>query len=432
MHLLRRHLCHPLWLLFFSVVGSSVQAAQEPERTVDESRLISNVRQLIFEGRRSGEGYFSRDGSLLAFMSERDPANPFFQIYVMDMRSGDTRRVSSGIGKTTCPWIHPSNQKLLFSSTHEDPDAVKKQKDELDHRAAGGAKRYGWEFDRTYEIYESDLTGTGLRKLTDAPGYDAEACYSPDGKMIVFASNRVGYSAPLEEKDRQIFEKDPSYMMDIYLMNADGTNVRELTDVKGYDGGPFFSWDGTKICWRRFTPDGVKAEIFTMNADGTNQRQLTRLDAMSWAPFFHPSGDYLIFATNKHGFSNFELYLVDAEGKSTVRVTSTDGFDGLPAFSPDGRRLVWTSQRTADKSAQLFSAEWNDAEARRLLGLARARPVLRPPKRHPYRFLPISISRRRRPRLPPLTCVSISRGLRRRRWRAEWREPRAKSWPPSM
>jgi len=373
MHLLRQHL--PFALCVLLVLGSSTarlycKSARSTEKEQGESRFISNVRQLIFEGRRSGEGYFNRDGSLLAFMSERDPANPFFQIYLMDMSSGDTHRVSPGVGKTTCPWIHPSNQKLLFSSTHEDPNALKKQKDELDYRASGAAKRYGWEFDEFYDIYESDLQGKQLRTLSDVRGYDAEACYSPDGKTIVFASNRLGYSAPMEDSDRRIFEKDPSYMMDIYLMDADGSNVRRVTDVKGYDGGPFFCWDGSKICWRRFTPDGVKAEVFTMNADGTDQRQLTHLDAMSWAPFFHPSGDYLIFATNKHGFSNFELYLVDAAGKSTVRVTSTDGFDGLPAFSPDGRRLVWTAQRTSDKSAQLFSAEWNDSEARRQLGLA--------------------------------------------------------------
>ena len=158
-------------------------------------------------------------------------------------------------------------------------------------------------------------------------------------------------------------------------MDADGENVRRLTTEPGYDGGPFFSPDGRRICWRRFNTEGVLAEIMTMNVDGSDQRPLTKLGAMSWAPFYHPSGDYLIFTTNRHGFGNFELYLVDADGNSDpVRVTTTDGFDGLPVFTPDGQRLVWTTNRTANKQSQLFQATWNDARARELLGLG-AGPV---------------------------------------------------------
>ncbi len=340
-----------------------------------EKILLSNTRQLIFDGVRSGEGYFSWDGSKLVFQSEREPGNPFFQIYLMDMASGDTRRVSPGIGRTTCAWVHPSNQKVLFASTHLDPGAQQKQKEEYETRAAGKAKRYGWDYDEYYDIFEADLKTGQLTNLTHVRGYDAEGSYSPDGKTIAFASNRAAYTGPMSEKDRSIFEKDASYMSDIYLMNADGSNVRQVTTEKGYDGGPFFSWDGSKICWRRFNEDGSKAEVLTMDADGTNPRQITHLGAMSWAPFFHPSGDYLIFATNIHGFTNFELYLVDAEGKSQpVRVTTTDGFDALPAFSPDGKRLVWTSNRGLGRNAQLFAADWNDTEARRFLNLGAAQP----------------------------------------------------------
>ena len=147
-------------------------------------------------------------------------------------------------------------------------------------------------------------------------------------------------------------------------MNADGTNVRRLTDVPGYDGGPFFSPDGKRLCWRRFSEDGLTAEIMSMKIDGSDVQQLTNLKAMSWAPYYHPSGEYLIFTTNKHGFDNFELYMIDAKAESApVRVTYTKGFDGLPVFTPDGQGLSWTTNRTASKQSQIFLAKWDHQAA---------------------------------------------------------------------
>ncbi|MFN9877943.1 MAG: peptidase M28, partial [Planctomycetota bacterium] len=250
------------------------------------------------------------------------------------------------------------------------PEAVKKQKDELAARESGTERRYAWDYDETYELYEYDLASKQYRQLTDAKGYDAEGCYSPDGKLVVFASNRRGYSESLDPKTAGIFQRDPSVMSDIFIMNVDGTGLKQLTSEPGYDGGPFFSHDGKKICYRHFDESGAVAEIFTMNLDGSDKKQLTRLGAMSWAPFFHPSGEYLVFATNRHGFSNFELYLVDAAGKSEpVRVTATDGFDGLASFSPDGNTLTWTSNRTSNNSSQIFVAKWNHEAARKALGI---------------------------------------------------------------
>jgi len=341
-----------------------------------EAALLSNIRQVTFVGQRAGEGYFSQDGSLLIFQSEREPGNPFFQIYLLDLRTGDIRRISPGVGKTTCPWISPNKKKALFASTHLDPTAREQQKAELEKRASGQGRRYAWDFDEQYEIFETDLTGGQAKNLTKARGYDAEGSWSPDGSLIVFASNRHAYTQKLSAEEQASFARDPSSQVDIYLMKADGTQVRRLTTTPGYDGGPFFSADGKKICWRHFSLDGTTAEIFTMNVDGSEPRQLTHLGAMSWAPYFHPSGDYLIFATNLQGMKNFELYLVDAEGTSTpVRVTFADGFDGLPAFSPDGKQLAWTSARDANKQSQIFIAEWNDEAARRLLKLP---PITQP------------------------------------------------------
>jgi Tol biopolymer transport system component len=358
---------------FFSPVSGQAPAdgGSEAEAAPDnEALLMSKTRQLTFEGRRAGEGYFSADGTRMVFQSERDPSNPFYQIYVTDLETGDIERVSPGHGKTTCAWIHPSGERVLFSSTQDDPEARTKQKEEIELRESGKQRRYAWDYDNQYEIYAKELSDGTYRRLTNVKGYDAEASYSPDGKLIAFASNRNAFKRKLSDREQELFAIDPASMIDIFIMNADGSNVRQLTDVFGYDGGPFFSPDGKRICWRRFSENGATAEVYSMDIDGGDVRRLTSIGAMSWAPYFHPSGDYLVFTTNKHGFANFELYLVRADGKGEpVRVTTTDGFDGLPVFLPDGNRISWTSTRTASKQSQIFMANWNDAIARSLLGL---------------------------------------------------------------
>ena len=353
-----------------------VPMASPADEANDEARWLSNTRQLTFEGRRAGEGYFSRDGQRLIFQSERDPANPFYQIHLLDLATGDVQRISPGTGKATCSWIHPRGDRVLYASTDADPQTAAKMRAELDFRASGQQRRYSWDFDPQYEIYAQDLTDGSRINLTRSVGYDAEGAYSPDGRLIVFASNRAAYDGSMTDAQAAVFEHDKSYMMDIYLMNADGTEVRRLTDTPGYDGGPFFSPDGAQITWRRFSTDGSRAEIHTMDLATGVQRQVTRMGVMSWAPFFHPSGDYLIFASNREGFANFELFIVDAAGRrEPERVTFTGGFDGLPVFSPDGARLAWTSNRTSNQQSQLFIADWNDAEARRQLQLPDSRAI---------------------------------------------------------
>jgi Tol biopolymer transport system component len=338
-----------------------------------EAVLIKRPRQLTFEGRRAGESYFSSDGRRMIFQSEREPGNPFFQIYLMDLDTGDTERVSPGKGKTTCAWIHPNGEKVLFASTQDDPAAEQEQKDELEMRSSGKERRYSWDYDEFYDIYEYELASKQYRNLTRTQGYDAEGSWSPDGSLIAFASNRSAYEKKLSDNERKAFELDPAWANEIYLMKSDGSDVRRLTTTPGYDGGPFFSPDGKRICWRRFSQDGATAEVMTMNIDGSDQQQLTHLQAMSWAPYYHPSGQYLIFTTNLHGFANFELYMVDAVGKhDPVRVTWTPGFDGLPVFSPDGTHLAWTTNRTVTNQSQIFMADWDHAKALEQLGLNRS------------------------------------------------------------
>jgi len=340
--------------------------ADEPPK---ETRFIAEARQLIYEGKRSGEGYFHPDGNRLIFQSEREEGNPFYQMYLLDLLSGETARVSPGAGKTTCGFFQAGTSRVLFASTHADPETAAKQKTELEFRASGKQRRYSWDYDAAMEIYSANQDGTQLVNLTNAPGYDAEGAFSPDGKQIVFCSLRGAF--PLDQlapEKRALYEKDPAFFGDIFLMNADGSNVRRLTDAPGYDGGPFFSPDGERIIWRRFDESGMNADVFTMRLDGSDKRRITDFKSMSWAPYFHPSGQYIIFTSNKLGFSNFELFLVDAAGeREPVRATFTDGFDGLPVFSPEGARLCWTSGRTGDGKSQLFMAKWNHPAALKAL-----------------------------------------------------------------
>ncbi|MCB0215776.1 MAG: M28 family peptidase [Chloroflexi bacterium] len=337
-----------------------------------EGDLISGARQLIFEGLRSGEGYFSADGRKLIYQAEREADNPFYQIYLLDLETGDNTLVSTGVGKTSCAWIHPDGDKVLFASTQDDPEAEAKMAEEFRLREEETGRRYEWNYDATFEIYQKDLATGEYTNLTNALGYDAEGSWSPDGSRIAFASNRLAYAEPMSPEDQERFDFDNGYMADIYIMDADGGNLQRLTDAPGYDGGPFFSPDGSRIVYRHFNETGELAEIWSMATDGSDKRQLTHLGAMSWAPFYHPSGKYIVFTTSLHGFANFEIYMVDVEGtKEPLRVTFTDGPDVLPVFSPDGKQITWSTRRGGAGSQQ-WIADWNHDEALALLDLAPA------------------------------------------------------------
>lgn len=376
----------------FSVTAGAHGPASGPKSEADQGPagltklegadpgFMTQFRQLTYVGPRAGEGYFSADGRQLILQSERHEGNPFYQIYSVDLQSGRTTRLSPGHGKTTCAWFHPNGREALFSSTHLDPGLKAKVEHELAERKNPVKGKYSWSYDEHFDIFATPLKGAPvaeakLKRLTKELGYDAEASYSPDGKKIVFASNRTGYSEKLSAEDAKLFQQDASYMMEIYLMNADGSGVERLTRSPGYDGGPFFSADGTQITWRRFAPNGAYAEIMVMDLKTRQERQLTRWKAMSWAPYFHPSGDYIIFTSNKLGYSNFELFIVDTAGtREPVRVSFLEGFDGLPVFTPDGQSLSWT-RRDEKGESQIHFADWSDAQARRALGLKPAAPL---------------------------------------------------------
>lgn len=373
-------------ILLLGMVANIGSAWAQGAEQAGRDRFLSRTRQLTYVGERAGEGYFSPDGRQMILQSERYPNNPFFQIYILDLVTGDCDLVSSGMGRTTCSYFRAGSDQVLFASTHLDPEARGKQRQEYEERNNPNRPHVPWVYDEYFDVFASDHYGGRVQRLTESPGYDAEGAYSPDGKLIVFMSMRDAY--PLEKltkEQRAQWDKDPSYFGELYLMNADGSNQRRLTDWPGYDGGPFFTFDGERVIWRHFEENGMIADIYTIKLDGTDRRRLTDFKSMSWAPYMHPSGKYAIFASNKLGFSNFELFITDALGeKEPVRVTYTEGFDGLPVFSPDGKQFSWTSNRVTRErqKAQLFIADWDHEAA--LTALQQAPPRGTPaPEYHP-------------------------------------------------
>ena len=351
----------PALVLAALVAGGIVFAQEAPNQ---EREFLSRVRRLTVDGKRAGEGYWSPDGKRLVLQSERDPGNPFYQQYVMDLTTGDTTRISPGTGKTTCGFFRPGSDEIMFASTHHDPTSKQQQDDELAFRASGKERRYAWDYDPEMEIYAYQEKSKTLKRLTNVRGYDAEGGYSPDGQWIVFSSTRTAYDHTLSAAEAKQLTTDAAWFAEIYIMKADGTGQRRLTETPGYDGGPFFTPDGKKILWRRFDEQGLIADVWTMNLDGTDKKQITSFKAMSWAPYMHVSGEYILFASNKLGFENFEVFMVDAAGtKEPVRVTYSDGFDGLPVPSPDGKQIAFTSSRSGGGAGQIFLAQWNHEAA---------------------------------------------------------------------
>jgi Tol biopolymer transport system component len=327
----------------------------EDDLALPAEKHLRNVRQLTFGG-ENAEAYFSGDGRELIFQSKRD-GRECDQIYTMGAEGGsNVRMVSTGGGKTTCSYFFPRKGRILYASTHlggrECPPAP-------DYRRTG----YVWPIYPTYDIFTARADGSDLKRLTDTPGYDAEATVSTDGRKIVFTSMRSGD-------------------LDIYTMDADGRNVKRLTTELGYDGGPFFSRDGHQIVYRSYhprTPAEVERykqklaenlieptvfELWVMNADGTNKRQVTKLGAASFAPYFFPDGRRIIFASNVNDPKgrNFDLYTVNVDGTGLERITYEETFDGFPMFSPDGRKLVFASNRKARTrgDTNVFIADWVD------------------------------------------------------------------------
>lgn len=322
-----------------------------------EPAFLSNIRQVTSGFEKAGEGYFSPDGKSIVYQAIRREY-PFYQIYTQPLDGDRPKLISTGRGRTTCAYFHPTDEKILFASSHEDPqiyeleEATRKQ-DEEDRRT-GARRRYSWPFDWFSDIYVTDLSGKPLAKLTDSAGYDAEGAWSADGKLIAYCHD-----------DGTREQADPN----IWLMNGDGTDKRQLTDAPGYDGGPFISPDGKWIIFRSDRAKPEYLQIFVMDIDGKQQQALTASEGVNWGPYWHPTAPYIIWSgadhSNPRERPNYDLWLMKyavEDGKFTPgekwRVTDSAAADVLPVFSPDGTKLMWTSTRTEDHSSQLYIADF--------------------------------------------------------------------------
>jgi len=334
--------------------GAAFQvAAGKPFATAfDGERHLTDIRQLTFGG-ENAEGYFSPDGTRLIFQATPRGAR-CDQEFVLDLATGAVTRVSSGKGRTTCGYFdYPEADRIIYSSTQGASDSCPPPPDY--------SQGYVWAIYDSYDIWEAAPDGSNARKLTDSPGYDAEATWCHRGGKLIFTSTRDGD-------------------LELYVMDEAG-QVKRMTNTPGYDGGAFFSPDCSQIVWRASRPTGKaleeyrgllkqglirpgSLELYVMRADGTGVRQITQNGAANFCPTFHPDGKRIIYASNAGaaGAREFDLWMLDTRGGAAERVTTAPGFDGFPHFSPDGQFLVWASNRAQAGSHEtnLFIARWRD------------------------------------------------------------------------
>ncbi|MFN4234890.1 MAG: TolB family protein [Bacteroidia bacterium] len=321
---------------------------------------LKNVRQLTFGG-DNAEAYFSFNDKALIFQSTNKNWNThcdqifYYDLSVKNPENYQPKMVSTGKGRTTCSYFLPNNKTFIYASTHLAGDACPPTPE----RRADG--KYVWPIYSSFDIFMADLNGNIIKQLTNTPGYDAEATVSPKGDKIVFTSMRSGD-------------------LELYTMDIDGSNVKQITNELGYDGGAFFSPDGKEIIFRASRPkteEEIKVykellneglvmptnmELFICNADGSNLRQLTHLGKANWAPFFHPSGKKVIFSSNhksQRGYQ-FNLFMINTDGTGLEQITYDGVFDAFPMFSFDGKKLVFSSNRNnkGTRDTNLFIADW--------------------------------------------------------------------------
>ncbi|TND00378.1 MAG: WD40-like beta propeller [Bacteroidetes bacterium] len=346
--------------ILFSAMAAFFLFASFHGDDVSKEKHLANIRQLTFGG-DNAEAYFSFDSKSLVFQSNNAAWGlKCDQIFVYEISKGGgaaykPKQVSTGKGRTTCAYFMPGDKQVLYASTHLGADTCPPTGD----LRRGG--KYLWPIYSTYDIFVADGKGKIKKRLTDSPGYDAEATVSPDGKKIVFTSTRSGD-------------------LELWTMNIDGSNVKQVTNQLGYDGGAFFSPDSKKLVFRASRPkteadikeykdflaEGLVApvsmEIYTCNVDGSDLKQITNLGKANWAPYYHPSGKKIMFSSNHHSQKgyDFQLYMINEDGTGLEQITTESIFNSFAMFSPDGKKLVFCSNRNngGTRDTNVFLADW--------------------------------------------------------------------------
>ena len=316
-----------------------------------QASYVTGIRQLTHGG-QNAEAYWSPDGRRLIFQTTRPPYE-CDQIFVMNADGTDQHLVSTGKGRTTCGYFLPDNKHIVYGSTHLAGDACPAPPDR--------SKGYLWGVFAGYDIFLATDGGKIEKRLTDTPGYDAEATVNFKTGTVVYTSLASGD-------------------LDLWTMRTDGSHKKRLTTATGYDGGAVFSRDGKKLVWRSNYPKNaeemtrykallaenltapMKMEIMLGDANAADAHAITNFGCASFAPTFTPDGKKILFASNKQECDSrkFELYLVNLDGTGLEQVTSFGGFTSFPEFSPDGKTLVFCSDRDAKERYEfnIFTAAW--------------------------------------------------------------------------
>ncbi len=337
----------------------------QKELALPSETHFKNVRQLTFGG-DNAEAYWAFGGDRLIYQTNKKPYQ-CDQIEVLDAKTGTTKLVSTGKGRTTCAYFLKGDKEIVFGSTHEDSPVCPTPPD--------NSRGYMWGLFE-YDIYKANADGSNLVNLTpNTKGYDAEATVCAKDGSILFTSDRSGD-------------------LELWRMDADGKNLKQLTDQPGYDGGAFYSADCSKIVWRSSRPTGkdleeykallakdlvkpTKMDLYVANADGTDARQVTYLPGAAFAPFFYPDGKRIMFSSNWQNprSGEFDLFAINIDGTGLEQITFSPGFDGFPMFSPDGKTLAFSSNRrdvvdgkyrmtgtpAGERDTNVFLVDWVDA-----------------------------------------------------------------------
>lgn len=353
-------------VLVLMVISVFSLLAQSPKSVPDSvlfagEKHFKNIQQLTFGG-DNAEAYWSFDGKSIIFQrtNPKEGVN-CDQIFIgkIPAHPGEKfsyKLISTGKGRTTCAYFLPDGKHILYASTHKGADTCPPVPD----RAKYGNK-YIWPLYNSYDIFKADLDGKIVKQLTTAKGYDAEGTLSPDGRKMIYCSDKEGD-------------------LDLYIMDIASGKEKKITNTLGYDGGAWFSPDGEKIVWRASRPsteEEVKEykellaagfvaptnmEIWVSDANGKNAKQITHLKQANWAPNFTPDSRHIIFCSNheyKRGFP-FNMYLTDLNGNGLEKISRDKGFDAFPMFSPDGRKIIFSSNRNngGTRDTNLFLADW--------------------------------------------------------------------------